>query len=168
MSIEQFMRPAWTCTLDHTLDTVARLLWRGDPGAIAVVDASGLVVGLITKSDVNLAVGAASCSLDSIPVARVMVTDVVTCPIGTPIEEACKLMHAHRVGHLPVVDMDGRPLGILEAVDLEAWALMTDARSPTRAVAPNGRVASRNTAFTCMLAHATVVGFPDTLACGNC
>lgn len=48
----------------------------------------------------------------------VMTTDVVTCKPGDPTSEAARLMWEHDCGVVPVVDEEGRPLGIVTDRDI--------------------------------------------------
>ncbi len=50
-------------------------------------------------------------------VREVMTTDVVTATKETTLKEAARLMLEHEVGGLPVVDPEGRPIGILTEAD---------------------------------------------------
>jgi CBS domain-containing protein len=51
-------------------------------------------------------------------IREVMSPDPVTVTAGTSIEEAARLLAAHRFGALPVVDDDGRLVGMLRDDDL--------------------------------------------------
>ncbi|WP_181809157.1 CBS domain-containing protein [Streptomyces shenzhenensis] len=51
-------------------------------------------------------------------VGAVMVTDVVTAGYGTPFKELVRLLEEHRVSGLPVVDEDGKVIGVVSETDL--------------------------------------------------
>ena len=51
-------------------------------------------------------------------VGEVMADDPVTCGPDTTVEEATTLMHDHNVSRLPVVDDDGRLVGLLARGDV--------------------------------------------------
>lgn len=51
-------------------------------------------------------------------IAEVMVSPVVTATRHQTLADACRLMHHHAVGALPVVDPDGVPVGIITVWDL--------------------------------------------------
>ncbi|MEV7982278.1 CBS domain-containing protein [Streptomyces sp. NPDC086519] len=51
-------------------------------------------------------------------VGAVMVTDVVTAGYGTPFKELVRLLEEHRVSGLPVVDEDGKVIGVVSGTDL--------------------------------------------------
>jgi CBS domain-containing protein len=51
-------------------------------------------------------------------VEDVMTRDVITVTPATPIHEAASLMVEHRVSGLPVIDAEGRLVGIISDGDL--------------------------------------------------
>jgi CBS domain-containing protein len=62
-------------------------------------------------------------------VGDVMTTDVVVAGPDQSLEEIARLMHDHRVSGLPVVDQDGRLVGIVSEADL----LRSEATGPEAA-----------------------------------
>ncbi|MGW5640415.1 CBS domain-containing protein, partial [Streptomyces sp. NPDC003832] len=84
-------------------------------------------------------------------VASVMTTRVVRAEYGTPFKEVARLLGEHRVSGLPVVDEDGRVIGVVSEADLltrragtadrgkHAWF----GRGRTRAVPAEARTAGR-------------------------
>jgi acetoin utilization protein AcuB len=91
---------------------------------LPVVEADRLV-GIVTDRDLRTVVPAPGSIpeaesrrlLEERRLTEVMVRDVVTVLPDTPVEEAAKLMHRHRIGSLPVVSGE-RLVGILTASDL--------------------------------------------------
>ena len=85
----------------------------------------GRLVGLVTDRDLRLAmppIGAEQRdelkrALHSRTVGEVMVTQIITAPPLTPVEEAAKLLYENRIGCLPIMDGD-RLVGILTETDL--------------------------------------------------
>ncbi|WP_327319538.1 CBS domain-containing protein [Streptomyces sp. NBC_01235] len=51
-------------------------------------------------------------------VGSVMTTDVVRAEYGTPFKEVARLLAAHRISGLPVVDEDDKVVGVLSETDL--------------------------------------------------
>lgn len=92
---------------------------------IPIVDDQGLMVGLVTHRDLlgkafgggqDLPTSIRRPYLRSIPVAEIMVTDVITTDPDCNLRDAARLMHDGRHGCLPVVD-EGRVVGILTGTD---------------------------------------------------
>src|SRR4051794_6965764 len=61
-------------------------------------------------------------------ITDLMTTDVVTVPPAASLKEVARLLVEHRISGIPVVDGDGRVLGVVSEADILA---------KTRGVAPN-------------------------------
>ncbi|MDB5308697.1 MAG: KpsF/GutQ family sugar-phosphate isomerase [Gemmataceae bacterium] len=87
-------------------------------GAIMLTDEAGRLAGLFTDSDLaRLFENRADAALDE-PIERVMTkTPVVTRPAAR-MAEALDLLRTKKISELPVVDGDGRPVGMLDITDL--------------------------------------------------
>ena len=119
MRVEQLMnQPAVTCHAGDTLHTAARLMWDNDCGALPVVGDDARVLGVITDRDACMAAYTQGLPLQAIPVARAMSRQVFACRPDQPLEDAEKLMAEKQVRRLPVLDGDGRPLGVLSLNDV--------------------------------------------------
>ena len=100
------------------LAEVASVLHDRRIGAVVVVEDDGRVVGIVSERDVVrlLAVEGPDC-LD-VTVADAMTTDVVTAAASTTSDELMQTMTERRSRHVPVVDDDGRLLGIVSIGDV--------------------------------------------------
>ncbi|GAA3494690.1 CBS domain-containing protein [Streptomyces prasinosporus] len=66
-------------------------------------------------------------------VGSVMTTDVVRAEYGTPFKEVARLLAAHRISGLPVVDEDDKVIGVISETDLIArQAAAPDPYEPRR------------------------------------
>ncbi|MBK7862743.1 MAG: CBS domain-containing protein [Archangiaceae bacterium] len=81
-----------------------------------VVDSVGAVVGIVSSHDIAraLAVGGAG---RSVPVKRVMTTQLQTVSAELPAYEAARLMRKRKISSLPVVNDLGALVGIVTATD---------------------------------------------------
>lgn len=75
----------------------------------------GKLVGIITDRDIRS--GASASSLDRVTMSAAMARSVLTVTPETDIQEAAKLMLAHRIGGLPVLSK-GELHGIITETDL--------------------------------------------------
>jgi len=82
-------------------------------GAAAVVDEQGVVAGFFTERDVMTRVALSGRDPHKIPIIDVMTTPVLMATRSTSIAEATAVMINHQKRHLPVVEDDGRLIGIL-------------------------------------------------------
>jgi len=79
---------------------------------LPVTDENNKLVGIITNRDIRF-----ENRLD-IPVSEVMTRDLVTVPVGTPLEEAEKLFHQHKVEKILIVDKDYHLKGLITYKDI--------------------------------------------------
>lgn len=110
---------------DHTLADALRLTREHRVRHLPVV-AGGALAGILSDRDVRLAMPSPLGEADAdraafpgrTPVAEVMTRDVITVGPRETVEDAARLLHRHRIGALPVVDAEGRLLGILSETDV--------------------------------------------------
>jgi len=88
-------------------------------GALVVTEA-GRLVGIFTERDVLRRVVGEARNPTATRVADVMTAEVVCCAPETTLEEAAGVMKNRRIRHLPVLDGDGRLLGLVSIGDLNA------------------------------------------------
>ena len=110
--------PVFTCAMYETADLAVQIMWERDCAAIAVTDANGSVVGVVTDRDICLAAYFQRAPLSSISVENVMSQDACTCRPDDDLGEAERRMREHQVRRIAVVDASGLPVGILSAADV--------------------------------------------------
>ena len=91
-------------------------------GAFPVCDAHGTLVGVISERDVMRGFAKEGARLADRHVHDLMTRDVVTCAHDQTMPEAEKLMHEHRIRHIPVMD-GAKLIGMLSIRDVMAWRL---------------------------------------------
>ncbi|NJE45883.1 IMP dehydrogenase [Thermococcus sp. GR7] len=90
---------------DETLDYALFLMEKNDIDGLPVVGEDGRIIGIITKKDIAAKEGRL--------VREVMTKDVITVPEDIAVEDALNLMVENRIARLPVVDGDGKLVGII-------------------------------------------------------
>ena len=90
-----------------------QMMTRTGVGTLAVVDADNRLVGLLTERDLRFAPGDSLVSDRMTPRARLVVHEG-----ALDLTEAERLMVAHKIKKLPLVDADGRLTGLITARDL--------------------------------------------------
>jgi CBS domain-containing protein len=93
-------------------DAIEAMIARG-MGAAAVVDEHGVVAGIFTERDVMTRIALSGRDPRQIPIREVMSTPVLLATRSMPIADATEIMIHHLKRHLPVVEDDGRLIGIL-------------------------------------------------------
>ncbi len=87
-------------------------------GAVMLIDEQGKLVGLFTDSDLaRLIENCQEGSLDS-TISDVMTANPIQIEQGARIGDAAELMRKHRISELPVVDEQGKPVGLVDVTDL--------------------------------------------------
>lgn len=130
MSITKLMTsPVECCTPGTDLAAAAMMMWRADCGIVPVVEPeSRRVVGVITDRDICMAAGTRHQAICSIPVEEIMRRDIVTCRPSDSPRTALAQMAERRVRRAPVVDDEGRLVGMLSMADLIRAAQSAEGR----------------------------------------
>ena len=121
--VEQHMRPLEHCRVAPEEETVRQVLVRVSvpgrrTGATMLVDASGLLAGIFTDSDLaRLFEHHRDNALDA-PIHSVMTAHPLKVRQGSLMSEAVGLMAQRKISELPVVDGDGRPVGLIDVTDV--------------------------------------------------
>jgi CBS-domain-containing membrane protein len=137
MKVEQLMtRDVSACTADQTLNVPADIMWNHDCGAVPVVsaDGNGRVVGIVTDRDLAMAAYTQGKPLWQVPVSVAMGSKVVTCKADDGLSRVQQLMRENRVRRLPVVDENGKLVGIVSLADIAREA-ERERSSPRKEVA---------------------------------
>ena len=116
--------PPVTIGRDASLQEAAKVMKDKGIGSLIVVDSEGRVEGIITERDLVFAL-AESKKTSELQVWMFMTENPLTVAPHTPMIEALNIMRNSNIRHLPVVDKDGKPVGMLSIKDiLEAVALL--------------------------------------------
>lgn len=119
MNVQEIMsKPVVTCRLDDNLNTAAQRMWEHDCGCLPVVNHEGSVMGIVTDRDICMAAYTRGAALHAIPVTNAMARQVFLAHPHDSLEGAERMMSDKQIRRLPVVDRDGRPIGMLSLSDL--------------------------------------------------
>jgi acetoin utilization protein AcuB len=123
---ERMSYPVITVHPDMPIMDALDLMQKEHIRRFPVVDKRGLLVGIVSKTDLLHAAPSAASSLNvwevnylvsKITIKRVMTPDVITIEGDTPLEEAARIMADNKVGGLPVLNR-GKVVGIITETDL--------------------------------------------------
>jgi CBS domain-containing protein len=130
---------------DTSLETVTELILESGASSLPVVDPSGKVVGIVSKTDVladrqlrgdtseidpprGPMFGAAPYPEAGIhvhemdgAVADVMRRSVLVLSETASLKDACALMAVNHVHGIPIVAADGRVIGVVTSLDVLGW-----------------------------------------------
>jgi CBS domain-containing protein len=133
---EVMTRDVACCRPDDSLSVPARLMWDCDCGTVPVVDrSSGRALGMITDRDICMATLMQDRPPSAIRVAEVMSRELYSCTPESEITDAERIMRDRRIRRLPVLDTEGRLLGILSLADIVRTSERERSRA-RRTVAP--------------------------------
>ena len=106
-----------TVSSDQSVVDAARIMKEEDAGIVPIVDGEKLV-GVLTDRDIAIKVVAEGKDPQSVKVTELASHDLVTVDPQQDLDEALRLMARHQVRRLPVVEEDGRLVGILAQADV--------------------------------------------------
>jgi len=104
--------------VEATAERAIRTMLDRDVGAVAVVDENHRVAGIFTERDVLRRLSLGEHDPRKISVREVMTTPVEMATPATTAVEALATMVERHYRHLPIVDDDGRLLGMLSIRDV--------------------------------------------------
>jgi len=107
----------WSVSPGDTVLAALEMMAEHNIGAVLVLDGDELS-GIITERDYARKVKLAARGSGETPVAAVMTTVVHTVAPSTSVAECMQMMTDRRVRHLPVVDDDGRLVGLVSIGDV--------------------------------------------------
>ncbi len=121
--VEQAMRGLDRCRVASQSESVRDVLTQSArqgrrTGAVLLVDTSGKLTGIFTDSDLaRLFEQRRETALDE-PIANVMSRQPATVTTGALLPTAVSLLADRKISELPVVDRQGKPVGLIDITDV--------------------------------------------------
>jgi CBS domain-containing protein len=106
-----------------------KLMWDCDCGAVPVLDESQRLTAIVTDRDIGMTVLFRDSSPSAIPVSAAMSKNLHYCRPEDSVSSAEKIMRAHQIRRLPVLNADGRLVGILSLADIVRATAPDNARA---------------------------------------
>ena len=121
------------CVPEDTVQTAAGYMKKEDVGAVPTVNSreDRRLVGMVTDRDLALKVIAPGLDCDSTQVKQVMSTGIVSCRLDDDYQKAVGLMSRHQVRRVPIIDEQGRLVGMISQADV---AISSDDQTAGRVV----------------------------------
>jgi acetoin utilization protein AcuB len=119
--------PAVTVKADLPFQEALRLMREHHFRRLPVVDDKGVLIGIVSERDLlyaspspatSLSMWEVNYLLSKIKVSRLMSTSVIATKADNTIEAAAQLLVENKIGGLPVVDDEGRPIGVITETDI--------------------------------------------------
>lgn len=108
------------CLPDDTVEQAARLMKKEDVGPIPVIEnrQSKKLLGIVTDRDLAVKVVAEGRDNKKTKVEEIMTRNPVTCHPNDDLQVALDAMAQHQIRRVPVVDDQGRIIGIIAQADV--------------------------------------------------
>ncbi|HQA98385.1 MAG TPA: IMP dehydrogenase, partial [Clostridia bacterium] len=114
----------------HLISDAKALMARYRISGVPITDEKGVLVGILTNRDLRFEED------DNKRISEAMTSkNLVTAPVGTTLEDAKKLLAAHRIEKLPLVDEGYHLKGLITIKDIEK-----NIKYPNSAKDSNGRL----------------------------
>ena len=110
-----------TVSAEQPVVEAARLMRDEDVGLTPVVEGDRLV-GTVTDRDIVVRVVADGRDPQSVTAREIASTELVTVDPQQDLDEALRLMAQHQIRRLPVVEEDGRLIGVVAQADVAQHA----------------------------------------------
>src|SRR5256884_1768956 len=107
------------CTIDaeKSVAYAAKMMREEDVGLAPIVEGDKLV-GMLTDRDIAMRVAAEGRNPDQVKVRDVASKQLITIDPRQDLDEALRKMALHQVRRLPVVEEDGRLIGVVAQADI--------------------------------------------------
>jgi CBS domain-containing protein len=102
---------------DKTVAYAAKMMKDEDVGLAPIVEGDQLI-GTVTDRDIAIRVVAAGKDPTSTTVREIMTKQIVTIDPQQNLDEARRLMAQHQVRRLPVIEEDGKLIGVVAQADI--------------------------------------------------
>jgi CBS domain-containing protein len=107
------------CRSDEPLSAACKIMWECDCGTVPVLAADGdRVIGVITDRDICMCCWMRSAPPQQLQIADAMSKELHSASPDDTVAQAARIMRAHQIRRLPVVDRSGRLVGILSLADI--------------------------------------------------
>jgi CBS domain-containing protein len=106
------------CTAETPIPEVARMMVKGDCGAIPVVDGQRHPVGVVTDRDITIRAVAKGQDPRGLKAGDCMTPQAICVRAEADVREAVRMMERRQVRRVPVVDEKGACVGMLAQADV--------------------------------------------------
>ncbi len=118
ISVKDLMRKdiLVTASPEESLFDAVKKMYKNNVGSVVITDKEGKVIGIVTEKDIVRLV-ASSINFNS-RLEEVMVRNPITIHFEEYVHKAFLIMKENNIRHLPVVNKEGKLVGMLSIRDL--------------------------------------------------
>jgi CBS domain-containing protein len=106
------------CSPQDTSVEAAKIMRDEDVGIVPICEQDKKLVGVVTDRDICLTVVAEERHPREVKVSECMSEELVTCKPEDDVRKAEDLMKEYQVRRIPIVDNQGRILGVIAQADI--------------------------------------------------
>ena len=110
------------CFMSDSLATAAQLMWDHDCGCVPVLNEHAQLVGMLTDRDICMAALFQGVPISGVKVSAVMSRQLFDCTSDDDLSVAEGIMRDKKVRRLPVLNEEGRLVGLLSLSDIARGA----------------------------------------------
>ncbi len=107
-----------TVSIDSTVEEVVEKMVDFDVECVPVVDAEGVLLGLVTFRDIVMKVVYPSARTRESKVEKIMSKSLVTCNLNSTVLDVVKIMKNKHLRRIPIVDKKNKLVGLVTDFDL--------------------------------------------------
>ena len=116
------------CSPQDSLSRALQIMWEADCGAVPVVDAGGMLVGIVTDRDACMASYTRGQPPSALSVESTMSRDVCVASPDDSLGHVARLMGQNQVHRVPITEQ-GRLVGIVALADIARYVQSSDGNS---------------------------------------
>ncbi len=117
--IDIMSTPPITLNINASVKEAARLMFDNRIGSVLIVDEEEKLRGIVTERDlIYLVATGKTTSVDEYPVWQIMTENPITIAPHEPVTRALAIMREANIRHLPVVDEENKPIGVISIRDV--------------------------------------------------
>lgn len=126
--LKQMLKPRAVCSVGpaDNVRTAMQIMAEQNIGFLVVIE-RGAIVGVLSERDCVRRLVLAGKSPEATPVADIMIRDVIKADLANTFADCLRLMHTHRIRHLPVVE-NGTAIAVISIRDLLSEAVTHHAK----------------------------------------
>jgi CBS domain-containing protein len=110
-----------TANVDQTIQSVCKIMHENHIGSVIIVRKEidgNRPLGIITESDIIHKIGSVELFTTQTPVRELMSNNIISIKPRNTISDAIGIMHGNNIRRLPVIDNDGKMVGIITDKDI--------------------------------------------------
>ena len=108
---------------EASLFEAAEILANRNTPLVVVCDNEGTAAGVITRSDVVKVLATARLDACGLKADAIMAETMLSCRLDDPLQQVWAIMNSRYLRSVPIIDDDGRPLGVVYARDVASALL---------------------------------------------